>query len=258
MNCIIDNTELRQCSGPVQLSTQGIHMGPLTIRLDTLLPIGDTTPVSLPALNPPDCEGMTSIYTEAGVVMVYYPDGSSEVLFDQSSPLPPPVGESLGYSVPERVFLAAVPFVTTPNSMYDRPDLYYMRLQGNTLVATDSRSLIALPVAPFTLRYLLPMPTDGPVVLHANGQVSGKYSLSFQQPTVVWPQLPFESKYWPPSAMRVVEELPEGITVLPEEERRIRQSLRGQDYTIELRNENTPIVYRGADRSIMIMPRRVE
>jgi hypothetical protein len=55
--------------------------------------------------------------------------------------------------------------------------------------------------------------------------------------------------------MRVVEELPEGITVLPEEERRIRQSLRGQDYTIELRNENTPIVYRGADRSIMIMPR---
>lgn len=258
MNCIVDNTELRQCSGPVQLSTQGIHMGSLTIRLDTLLPIGDTTPVSLTAINPPDCEGMTSIYTEAGVVMVYYPDGSSEVLFDQSLPRPPELGERISPELPEKAFLAALPFVTTADSYYDRPAFYYMRWQGSSLIATDCRACIALPVPKSTHHFLLPMPTDGPVVVHTNGQSSGKYSLTFGQPSFRWPEFPHESKAWRSVEMRRVSALPRGIEILPSEKERINQSLSGQKYTIELRNEKTPIVYRGSDRCIMVMPRRVE
>ncbi len=259
MNCIIDSQELRaalsHAGDSIQLSERGVHCGPLCIRLDSLLTTGTADTVTIPTPNPPLADGIVSVFTEFGVVVFSYPNGHSEVLFDDPQPEALPVGQPIGLELPERAFLAAVPFVTTPQSHRYREELTYIRWQGSTLTATDSRSVIALPVPPATLRYLLPMPTDGPAVIHENGQVSGRYSLYSQQPRITWPQLPHESAHWPPSAMRTVTELPAGIAILPEEEKRIHQSLRGQDYTIELRNEKTPIVYRGSDRSIMVMPR---
>lgn len=264
MNCIIDSQELRaalsHAGSTIQLSERGVHCGPLCIRLDSLLTTGTADTVTIPTPNPPLADGIVSVFTEFGVVVFSYPDGTSEVLFDDPQPELPPVGQPLGLQLPERVFLAAVPFVTTPRSQYaDRSDLYYIRWQGSTLTATDSRSVIALPVpVAHGWRYLLPMPTDGPVVIHEGGQVSGRFSLYFQQPRITWPQLPHESAAWRTVGLHTVTELPDGISILPEEEKRIHQSLRGQDYTIELRNEKTPIVYRGSDRSIMVMPMSVK
>lgn len=261
MNCIIDSQELRaalsHAGDSIQLSERGVHCGPLCIRLDSLLTTGTADTVTIPTPNPPLADGIVSVFTEFGVVVFSYPNGHSEVLFDDPQPEALPVGEPLGLELPERAFLAAIPFVTTPQSQHaDRSGLYYIRWQGNTLTATDSRSVIALPVPALAgLRYLPPMPTDGPLVIHKNGQSSGRFSLYFEQLQIRWPQLPHESNHWPPSAMRTVTELPPGISILPEEEKRIHQSLRGQKYTIELRNEKTPIVYRGSDRSIMVMPR---
>lgn len=263
MNCIIDSRELRAALGhagsTVQLSERGVHCGPFCIRLDSLLTTGTTGTVTITTPNPPLTDGIISVSTEFGVVVFSYPNGTSEVLFDDPQPEEPPVGHPLSPELPEWTFHAAIPFVTTPRSQYpERAELYYLRWQGSLLTATDSRSAIALPVPALSgVRYLLPMPTDGPVRVHENGQVSGKYSLYFEQPRISWPQLPHEGSAWRTVSLRTVTELPAGITILPEEEQRIRQSLRGQDYTIELRNEKTPIVYRGSDRSIMVMPRSV-